>query len=309
MRQALSEGHYEEAFVSAKALRSEKCSMDLKREAEQCCVVCADNGVLDAMILETERMLNRSDGRPVADAFPYLQKLADAGYIRSFLWIAECYYEGIGCERDLKKAKSYFLEAVLFGDNQMAKRMLARMQPESAERREHPMNRILRNLLSEDQNKVDFARIRVAELILDGKLQGYASNSAYVLLKLTYPRFWDCDDGIAQYRLGECVLNGIGTPRNPYVADELFRMAEADLECTLDYLDDEFTQEIMRETLHTEDGYRKVFEKIGSLIAQTAEEMRQIEMQDAVQMCGGYQEFDMYFDEWEKEVPEYIKRV
>ena len=109
MRTSLKEHNYHHAFENARELKKRNY-LRYKEEIDKCCEECAEHDVLEALIYEADKYTKRGDGKPKSEAFRYLYKLNEIGYIESFRWLADCYYYGIGCEKDLKKQKNYILK-------------------------------------------------------------------------------------------------------------------------------------------------------------------------------------------------------
>ena len=304
MRTALAAGNYDEAFASAETLRRNGYG-PFQSETEQCVRICADHDIEPAVIQVAERYMTRGDGRVLPEAFPYLKKLGEVGYIRSFRWIADCYHYGIGCKKDDNKAAKYYLEAVLFGENELSKRTLQCMRPEIRDYRGDNLGRkLVRCLIFGDAKKERSARTKFAELILDGCFGEYDAGSAYGLLRRSFEYLSLDDDGIAAYRLGECLLRGVGTPVSPlmasYVLDEaIFQLPVSD-EDTADAQDEE-NDSI---AFYSEQDYKNVLANVERLRKQ-AEKM----LEEISESRGSGPDDELVLEEWENEpLPTFIKR-
>ena len=56
-------------------------------------------------------------------AFPLLVRGADAGFIPAYVWVGDCYWNGVGIEADSTKAIQYYLSAVEMGNTDAMMRM------------------------------------------------------------------------------------------------------------------------------------------------------------------------------------------
>ena len=124
------------------------------------------------------------------------------------------------------------------------------------ERKEYDGNELLGVLvknLSDGDYLYDYERVRIAELIMDGMIKEYRPESAYALLKGN--RY--SDDGISSYRLGECVLTGIGTTADPIVAKQLLETAIDDMEW---FFNGTWAKDMMEETYHNEKDYKDAYD-------------------------------------------------
>ncbi|MCR5376185.1 MAG: hypothetical protein K6E71_05505 [Lachnospiraceae bacterium] len=302
MRTAIAAGNYDEAYANAETLRRNGYG-PFQEEVEQCVRICADHDIEPAVIHVAERYMTRGDGRVLPEAFPYLKKLAEAGYIRSFRWIADCYHHGIGCEKDDNKAAKYYLEAVLFGENELSKRTLQCMRPELKDYQGDDLGKkLVRCLTFGDTKQERSARTKLAEMILDGHFGEYAAESAYGLLKRSFKYLSLDDDGIAAYRLGECLLRGVGTTANPVAAS--FVLDEATFQ--LQYEDTENAEEEEDDSmsLYTLRDYKKALSNVEELQRQ-AERM----LEEIAESQGSAPDDELILEEWENEsLPTHIKR-
>ncbi len=132
MYSALCDGKYETAYKLGKKL--EVCgAFSNREEIEECYKICAEHGVVDALIYEMEKHLDTERYEVKPDAFPYLYQLAKAGYTKSFRCLADCYSEGIGCERDSYKAERLFKEGMIFDGDEYCRKIYANLNLEIEE--------------------------------------------------------------------------------------------------------------------------------------------------------------------------------
>lgn len=302
MRTALSAGNYDEAYSNAETLRQNGYG-PFQAEVEQCVRICADHDIEPAVIYVAERYMSRGDGRVLPEAFPYLKKLGEAGYIRSFRWIADCYRYGIGCEKDENKAAKYYLEAVLFGENELSKRTLQCMRPELKDYQGDDLGKkLVRCLIFGDTKQERSARTKFAEMILDGCWGEYAAESAYGLLRRSFRYLSLDDDGIAAYRLGECLLRGVGTPANPVAAS--FVLDEATFQLPYEDTENAEEEEDDSMSLYTLQDYKNASANVEELQKQAKRMLEEI-----AENQGSAPDDELILEEWENEsLPTHIKR-
>ena len=304
MRQALSNGEYHKAFANAKELQYRGYSQ-YKVEIDSCYKKCADNGVEEALIHEADKYTIRGDGKVKPEAFPYLKKLSDMGYIRSFRWLADCYYWGIGCEKDHKKADRLYFEGMLFDKSEYCRSRYAGLHPElEYYESEELQKRIVKSLVLGGSWHAGYARTKIAELILDGVIKDYKAEAAYALLK----NEGYTDDGISYYRLGECVLNGLGTTKDPIVAKQILESAISDIEWIVDDLSDEWAKEIMEDSFHTEKEYLDASEHVYELLDYAEESIERLGEYEVYLAHDGVVDEEQIYDDWCEEKPLFIKR-
>ncbi|MCR4745751.1 MAG: hypothetical protein K5894_11065 [Lachnospiraceae bacterium] len=204
MHEAMRKENYQDLF--SYSIKLSKISYaKFKREIDSSIEKCAKNGVVDALIFLMEKYTVRGNGTLCPEAFPVLKKLSDIGYIKSFQWLGDCYYYGIGCERDLKLANNAYFEGDLFGESEHCK---TKMEVINKELREYKGNDFFQSMISDLlwNHKVSEVRLVIAEMIIEGKLKDYQTETAILLLKES-----DTADGYSYYRLAECFSYGIGT--------------------------------------------------------------------------------------------------
>ncbi len=228
-------------------------------------------------LLKIIRLLNDQSIKSI-DSQTYLciKKLSELGYIESFRWLGDCYYYGLGCEKNAQKANHSYFEAVLFNNDEYSRQKLQIITPELKEYRGNVslktmMNRLIFGGVDNKYYCSDDIRVKIAELILDGKIKEYAPATGYFLLwKVCHHKFDYYGDGIAQYRLGECLLNGYGTEKNAVMALEILDDASFSIEETIKRLEDKNIRadqwEELCECFHEEYNFYEILEVVNSMI-------------------------------------------
>lgn len=304
MRQSMSEGNYRQAFVNALGLRRGWYS-SFKDEIDECIHVCAEHEVRGALIIEAGKHTCRGTGKVDPGGFKYLRCLSDIGYIKSFRWLADCYFYGIGCERDMEKAGRLYFEGVLFDKCDYCRKKYAEVHPELVEYQgDELVKRLINTLVVHSGYWSNAARVKIAELILDGTISDYEAESAFFLLKESLG--WD-DDGIDYLRLGECLLFGVGTEADPIIASYLLDEAEYSLKRTIH---NQISQESIAEAFHENIDYEEEYNRAKEL-AETAKKRKE-EIMDSYEFAcehEGYSDPDLIYDEWENKILKYIKRA
>ena len=303
MRDSLESGNYGSAFEKARTLKSIGYSQ-FREEIEECYVECANHGVLGALIFEADKYTKRGDGRVKPEAFPYLEKLNNMDYIDSFRWLADCYYRGIGCERDLKKAERLYFEAMLFSYSDYSREMYMSFHPDIHDYAgENLLKRLIQCYAYGINGDSDLARVKIAELILEGAIKEFEPATAYALLKHHYSY-----DGLSYYRLGECILNGIGTDADPIVAKYVLETALDDLEWMIRDFDDEWTQEYVRDSFHEEKDFIDAYGETKRLIEQAQCSISKMSECDIYLKYGEDFDEELIYEEWEQKPVEFVKR-
>lgn len=275
-----------------------------RQEIEGCYEKCAVNDVFEALVYEADKYTKRGDGRVRPEAFQYLYKLNEMGYIESFRWLADCYYRGVGCERDLQKAEKLYFEAMLFDYSVYSKEMYMRFHPELHDYTgDDLLKRLIQCYAYDIGGDSNFARIKIAELIMDGMIKEYEPETAYALLNRRYDY-----EGISYYRLGECILNGIGTDRDPIIALYVLEMALDDLEWIIGDFDDEWTEEMIRDSFHDEQDFINAYEETKRLIERAKQENKRMSEFDIACSHNGLLDEDEIVEEWENKDTDFIKR-
>ena len=301
MRDSLIEGNYEIAFDNANKLRFG--SLKYRDEIENCIIECANNGVLEAIIFLARKWINKGNRRVTPEAFTYLKKLNDMDYIGSFRWLADCYFNGIGCEQDLKKSEKLYFEAMLFDYSRYSRDMYMHFHPEIYDYTGNDLlKRLIRCYAFDTDGESYYARVKIAELIMDGKIQDYEPATAYALLKHDYEY-----DGISYYRLGKCVLNGLGTEVNPVLAKAILEDALFDLELIVEDFKDDTSSDLACTVIFEEKDFVKALDETRLLIEQAQREINMLN-EDYIYFAYDDEEADLIYTEWKEELACFIKR-
>ena len=303
MERELSEGNYCQAFKNAVELKR-RCYASFKDEIDSCIRICAEHDVRGALVMEAGKYTCRGTGNIKPGAFKYLKRLGEIGYIKSFRWLADCYFYGIDCKRDVEKAGRLYFEGMLFDKCEYCRKKYSECHPEAADYSgDDLLKRLMCELVSHSGWWSDNARIKIAEMILDGTIGDYDAESAYVLLKGAK---YESDDGMAEFRLGECLLFGIGTDPDPVVASFLLNSAVYSLKRAAN---NELSEERIRDAYHEDVDFEEVYERAREL-QETAKQRKEIALNDYdyVWTHEGFMDQDLAYDEWEKVTPRYIKR-
>ncbi len=306
MRESLQKGNYSDAFISAEELKYEEYA-NYREEIDDCILRCANAGVTNASIYLLNRLNNGDKLRP--DFFPFLRKLAIEGYIPSFRWLADCYEKGIGCKKDIKKAQKLYFEGMLFENNDYC---LYKWDCKYSTLYENMLN----SAVKEAVDKIDESgywygqesRVKIAELILDGMLREYDSESAYIIFKGI-----DCNlenySCISCSRLAFCVLNGIGTRKDPIVALKIFEEFEEDFEYVLKYWDDEWNLEYIEDQIYNcKEDFIRELDNTKEMIKEAKKQIKELDEYKIWLAHDGLTDEDDIYDAWKKENPLYIRR-
>lgn len=208
---------YELAFKDAKEIKDIMPEYR-KKEVGGCIKECAENGNKTALIYVVDSILKINNGMVSAEMFPYLKKLAVYGYIPSFRYLADCYAYELGCKKDMGIADKLYFEGALFANDPYCKDVYHNLHPSNvSDPNDNIEKKVINRILSSDKWYEEEARTMYAEFILDGKLPDYGPGDAYALLK-SIDYGGDC---FCQYRLGDCMLNGIGTKPSANIAYDL----------------------------------------------------------------------------------------
>ncbi|MBO4457853.1 MAG: sel1 repeat family protein [Butyrivibrio sp.] len=280
----LKQGLYNAAFECAQALRS----LDFSKYMDtviSCYKKCAENDMVDAMLELVRFYIDRRSLTLKAEAFPYLKRLSELGYIESFRLLADYYYYGIGCEKDLIKASHSYFEAVLFDFDGYSREQLRNIYAH----REWPDDTISR-LIKMDVLYMEnwwHARTKIAELILNGKIKEYAPETAvYLMRKLR-------SDEIGGYILGECLLNGIGTDVNPVIARYILEEVKLDIE---------FGVEESEGSPYENYDYDQAYDRVTELLVDAEHKVQELQEKN------DYIDEEQIINDWENEKITTIKR-
>ena len=299
MKWALREKDYMVAFSYARMLER-TAFMTYKDDILLCIGECAETGrMINAAIWMMDWYVAKSTGKMAAEAFPFLKLLADVGYVRSFRWIADCYYLGDGCARDERQAARYYLEGLLFGQDVLCMERCRKLySPNESIGDDHPIKKLINELIW--GNNEDMARERIATLILDGVISDYKPQAGAFLLKICASDYGE-SYGLAAWRLVECFANGIGTEQNLLLAFALIEMAVDELKY-LPGKDEEEWQSEFADTPYGEIDFP------ASYLA--AESMRQEVLKRIREAYGYFDTEEVYaaYDEWCEKKEEFISR-
>ncbi len=302
MQYAIMNGYYQQAYENAIKLK-ETDSKSLNDDIEQCLKKCAENGIIKALIYMAEQNIVKGDPLEYQhilkpEAFPYLKKLSDSGFIKSFKWLADCYSRAIGCEWEPEKANRLYFEGMLFDDDRYCREKFAAYNMELEDYLgNNPVKQTVKMMTCTiDWNKRSYARIKLAEMILNGRIREYHPESAYVIL---ISEKWCC--GIAEYLLGECLLRGIGTNPEPIIAKELLSKAYKDIENVLKDYSDDWNVTYKYGYYHTKEEYLSAYERTKALLEEAKEAKLKVLNQNNV-------DEEQLFDDWKNSTPLFIKR-
>ena len=223
----------------------------------------------NSLIQLAEQYITLGNGKVLPEGAPYFIRLAELGYIHYLRWAAECYNHGTGCERNDGFAAKYYFESLLFENNELSKRALKALRPEWVYYGGDSLIMcLIKTLLCGDH--VEDARFKIAELIMAGEIREYARETAYTLLKRLRG-----DWSLKNYRLGECLLYGIGCETNPFAAVPVLRDAVDDLEYDVDDIERGDTDWI-KDTFHTASDYIAALEEARIMLTQAEQEAERL---------------------------------
>lgn len=303
MRDAMLKKEFHRAFTNAKQLKP-LAYMLYREEIDECYETCAVNGVEEALIFMADKYTVHGSIPINPKAFPYLKALSDRGYIASFRWLAECYHNGIGCEKDLTKARELYFEGMIFGYSEYCEKQYAAMPRDSKDICGNELLSNIRALLAEKKCDPRYARIRIAEMIIDGEIREYGPEAAYAILKKVD---WPIE-GISFYRLGECLVHGIGTVADPIVAIPVLEWALDELKYIIEDIEDPDTREFISSTFHTEKDYFEAYEATKDLIEEAKDAKDRLDEYKIMMSHDGEADEDTIREEWEKREVLHIKR-
>lgn len=296
MRNAMNRGDYNTAFLQAKKLRYNAYSK-YKNEIDICYKRCADEGVVDALISLTKPYIESVNCKIEYDIFKYLKDLSDAGYINSFYKLGTCYHYGNNCEKDLDKAVQLYFEGFIFCNNIQCKRYIEESFMNLKLYKKGDMYKeLINDLLCNDYDLNNRAKIRFAELIFEEKIEDYSIETAYLLLKELY--YYD-ESGILTFLLGKCLLYGLGTSVNFFVAKYLFEEAYDSLSNIIEYYDKKKIVENFHEGIDVDSVYKQTKE----LLQFVNEKITEINSKREI-----YVDEEKIIDGWMKEEVLFIKR-
>ena len=262
MSRSLDRGNYVEAYSKANRLRGLD-SNEYRDEIDRCYELCVEHDVPEALIDTAYKYINTTECMVKPGAFVYLEKLSDMGYIDSFQWLADCYYHGIGCEKDIDKAKKLYFEGMIFGKNKYCIQRYGELSKETDFDGDELVKNVIQCILekgfSYEQNEI----ARIAGFIHEGRIKGYGNKAVYVLLKDVNRLF---GNGIALSLLGESLLYGLCTDPNPVVADMILKDAINWLEYIVSDPDDKWIKKQISESFYEYDDFVKAYVRTKEMI-------------------------------------------
>lgn len=310
MHSALFDEKYQMAYILAKKL--EESSVFTNRDKiEECYKICAEHGIPEALIYQMEKYVAEDKEEVKPEAFPYLYQLARLGYTKSFRWLADCYSQGIGCDRDLYKSECLYLEGMIFDCDEYCRKTYANLNPEIEEYSgEDPLMLAIKTIVcSINEEKVDYKRTKIAKLILEGKLKEYMPESAIAILKSTGLTY----NGITEYLTGQCVLYGIGTKKEPLVAEYILKEAVNCLEYELKHWDDFMSvNNRIRRYAFKKDFYIYALDSAKIFLNQAIINITKLDTGYIDRVYNGILDdltIQIAFNEWSKTKPLFIKRA
>lgn len=301
MQDALDKNLYTKAFDYAQMLRNVSFSTYMD-EIIGCYKKCAEQNNPEAMLELVRLNIDPRYQMVKPEAFNYLYRLFELGYVESFRWLGDCYYYGIGCEKDWNKANRCYFEAVLFSNCYYSNKRLKELNPDlegynGDDIRKRILNGLIYNDYFYDLNYGSSSE-KIAEMILNGEIRDYAPETAFLLLKDEMS-----DDGIADYRLAECLLNGIGTEVNAVAAIDVLYEAEWKVQWTIERLNDKKEAaealENLKEGFHDGCDFVQVLDRIEEMIAEAEAIVRKIRSQDSFwRLFDGCMTEEEVLDKW-----------
>lgn len=304
----LKQGLYDNAFKCAQTLRRLHLSK-YKDDIISCYKICSEHDVASAMFEMVSLSVDKRKMTVKPEAFPYLYRLSELGYVESFRWLADCYYYGIGCEADKSKANKSYFEDFLFNGSEYSKRKLRLLNPELEEYCGDDIIKKLMNRLVFGNNVYYYnakvsAEVKIAEMILNGQIKDYSAETGYYILRNDVT-----EDGVAKLRLGECVLNGIGTMPNAFAALEVLEEAQFEIQWTLDRIDEEETMRELKYNFHDGYDYGQMLDRVNEMISEAQEQISRIRIDNSY-LCyfDGCTSEDEVLEQWHDEKLTRIKR-
>ncbi|MCR5092799.1 MAG: hypothetical protein K6B72_02385 [Lachnospiraceae bacterium] len=229
MRACISQGKLNEAAGLAEKLKA--CDYgDFRTDIDACCRRCADAGIISAIKHMALKYRNGADGLPDPDAFPYLKKLSDLGYVKSFKLLGNCHLQGIGCEISYEHAAEEFMKGYVFAEDTHCMEMLVQIMKKRG--LEGTKIRSLYEKLFHD-GKPALSRNQIAVMAYTREISDYPPEAAYYLLFNLYRNYtYACDEeecyGDIPFYLSKCILDGLGIDPCPVLAEYVLRDAEDD---------------------------------------------------------------------------------
>lgn len=229
----------------------------------------------DSLVQLGEHYIMLGNGKVLPEGAPFFIRLAELGYIRYLRWAADCYNYGIGCEHDKTLAIRYYFESVLFEGSEIGKRTLKILCPElEYYTGNNLIKRLTKTLLYGGKSEVEDAIVKVSELIMRGEIREYAREAAYIPLRRIYEGWsWDCP--LKNYRIGECLLYGIGCESNPFAAVPILSDVVDDLEWTVEDIE-QGDIDWIEGSFHTSSDYISALEEARTMLVQAEREAERL---------------------------------
>lgn len=278
-------GDYEEAFIIIKAI--DKFPINKKRFYRD---ICAANGVDEAQFELALSFLET--GKNYDMLYLYLKRLADKGYVKSFYPLSVCYIHGYGCKIDLYEARELMLKAFIFRSypdtmsshyefyshvkelfEEYADIKQARNYFYGIDCGQNYQKSFTYFAAAFVKNGDAYAGCMLGKFYQDGI--GVKANCS-VALELYKRCRWgiiSCDyndyfEMMPEYKIGMCLLDGIGTPQNKQFASYY-------LGCVADYYkkpENEIPEKFVDEINSAIDIADALFREYGSDFEEEAEE-------------------------------------
>ena len=153
---------------------------EVKEEFFSFCAYCAKKKNIDAIYFYEEYLSREKDVS--YEEFELLEILEKRNYITYFDRLGDCYYYGIGCECDYEKAKQAYIKEILYKGNfkcLLELEHIYEIQDNVAE----PKGIIKELIEAEDYESACKIRIRIVNMIFEGKVKEFNSRQAYYMLK------------------------------------------------------------------------------------------------------------------------------
>ncbi len=218
MKECLDKNGDDEALRCADKLR-EINYYSYSDEIEDCYKTCAKRGNIKALLYMEDKF--RKNGAVCEEEFDILKQLTDQGYTMAFGRIADCYLNGIGCEKDRGKALINYINGSVYWDDTYCENMIEENFRD--EKEWNSLSSKITDLYMYDWHESKKARLRLGNDIFEGKIKEFQSGVAYYIYKgfYLYDSFYD--EMEAQYcsipclNFAKCLLYGIGTSVKPNV--------------------------------------------------------------------------------------------
>ncbi len=211
-------GEYEAMHYANKLRKIDYFSYS--EEIEECFRTCAKRGNVKALLYMEDKY--KREGKVCEEEFDILKQLIDLGYTLAFGRIADCYLNGIGCEKDRQKALLYYISGSIFWEDEYCENMIEENFKKESEW--DNLSQKITDLYMYDWTESERARMRLANDIFEGRIKEFKTEVAYYIFKYNYIYDVLYHETEAQYcsipclSLAKCLLYGIGTSAKPNVA-------------------------------------------------------------------------------------------